>query len=95
MTNKQVKILANKAKQIEDNINQLTTKLTERSNYLCRNDPLYQAIITKLEMEKVRLNDMSEFTMMMEKSKDEQPRPGTSSKVDKIKTRKTPTKQVE
>ncbi len=81
--NKQVKILDNKTKMIQTNIDQLVTSLRERANHLMRNDPMYQAIHTKLEMEKVRLNDMAEFTQMMEKNINEQPGQGTSKKTPK------------
>lgn len=78
MTNKQVKILENKSKQIENSLMDLNKQLNERGSFLCRNDPLYQSILSKRDMEKVRLNDMSEFLQMMEKKTDERKKPGTS-----------------
>ena len=64
-------------------LNDLTKQLNDRGSFLARNDPLYQSIHAKIEMEKVRLNDMFEFTQMMEKKPDEQSGPGTSKKVRK------------
>ena len=75
--NKQLKILQNKKSQIEKSILELQSRLTERITTLCRNDPGYQALFSKLEMEKIRLNDMSDFLQMLEnktpkKKKDEE-----------------------
>ena len=78
--NEQIKILENKTKQIANNIDQLTIKLNDRNNYLCRNDPVYQKFAEEIRMEKIRLSDMKEFTEMLGRKQDEQSGPGTSQK---------------
>lgn len=68
--NKQLKIIENKIKTIENEQQQLGQKLLARQNYLLLNDALYQNL-TGQKTEKVkRLNDMQDYLKSIPKEKD-------------------------